>query len=263
VGTYFQPTELPSCRLTNRGEKVLLRSSEVQRIIPGGERIDPRITRSRQMLEQAFIELLFQEGLEAVTVRDITQRAGVNRATFYAHFEDKYALFTHLIEKRLDELIQTRLPKEATFTQENLTLLVLALIEFFQTGNDSDCSSVRAQPMRPLVESRAQEQIAALLLAWLRATPNLRPRTTVAMTATLVSWTLFGLSLSYVRSGNQRADHAEISDAIGVIMYGAVDSEGNLLEGKTSTFGHSKVMSNGKPNRKLVQRKSGQGTIVT
>ena len=241
---------------------MLLRSSEVQTIDDNGERIDPRITRSRHMLEQAFIDLLFEKGLNAVTVRDVTERAGVNRATFYAHYEDKYALFTYLIEKRLDELIQTRLPKEATFTQENLTLLVLALVEFFQSGNDSDCSSARNQPMRPLIESRAQEQIAALLLNWLYATPNLRLRSTASMTATLVSWTLFGLSLSYVRSGNQRADHAEISNAIGVIMYGAVNSEEGLPGGKTSNSSHDKLLSNEKRYRTSSQRKSNQDVIV-
>jgi AcrR family transcriptional regulator len=229
--------------------------------VPSGERVDPRITRSRQMLEQAFLELFFKVGLEAVTVRDITQRAGVNRATFYAHFEDKYALFTYLIEKRLDELIQTRLPKEATFTHGNLQLLVLALIDFFQSGDDSGCTSARNQPMRPLVESRAQEQIAALLLTWLRATPDLHLRSAATMTATLASWMLFGLSLSYVRSENPRADEAEISNAIGVILNGAFDSSENLQEGDPTSFSRNKVMSNAKSSHHAFGR-AGQGAII-
>lgn len=205
-----------------------------------GERIDPRITRSRQWIENAFLELLWQDGFEAMTVRDIAKRAGVNRATFYAHFEDKYALFTHVLEKGLAETIQTRLPNKATFNQENLKLLVLALITFFELGNDAGCASGRNQPLKPMIESRVQEKIGELLLDWLRATPDLHLRATPELTATLVSWMVFGLGLSYVKSGNAKADHAEISKAVEVIMNGAFAEE----EMKTNESKRAAFMSN-------------------
>ena len=52
------------------------------------EKLDPRVKRTRTLLEQAFMDLIQEEGFQGVTVQDIAERAGVNRATFYAHFAD-------------------------------------------------------------------------------------------------------------------------------------------------------------------------------
>jgi AcrR family transcriptional regulator len=59
---------------------------------------DLRVRRTRKSLQDAFIELTIQNGFDAVTVADITQRAMVNRATFYRHFQDKYDLLEQYME---------------------------------------------------------------------------------------------------------------------------------------------------------------------
>jgi AcrR family transcriptional regulator len=53
---------------------------------------DLRVLRTRKMLEEALIELTVEKGFAAVTVRDITERAMVNRSTFYRHYLDKFDL---------------------------------------------------------------------------------------------------------------------------------------------------------------------------
>ncbi len=53
------------------------------------DKIDPRIKRTRMFLEEAFSELLHEKDFQSISVQDITERAGINRATFYAHFPDK------------------------------------------------------------------------------------------------------------------------------------------------------------------------------
>lgn len=54
---------------------------------------DPRVKRTRQALLQAFVALLEEkQNFHSISVQDIAERATVNRATFYDHFEDKYAL---------------------------------------------------------------------------------------------------------------------------------------------------------------------------
>lgn len=61
---------------------------------------DPRVHRTRKLLQQAFIELTVEKGFAALTVRDITERAMMNRSTFYRHYLDKY----DLLEQYMDEL---------------------------------------------------------------------------------------------------------------------------------------------------------------
>jgi AcrR family transcriptional regulator len=53
------------------------------------ERLDPRVVRTRNLLREALIELIPEKGYEAITIKDITDRATLNRATFYLHYRDK------------------------------------------------------------------------------------------------------------------------------------------------------------------------------
>jgi AcrR family transcriptional regulator len=53
---------------------------------------DLRVQRTRKMIEEALLQLTVEKGFAAVTVRDITERAMVNRSTFYRHYLDKFDL---------------------------------------------------------------------------------------------------------------------------------------------------------------------------
>lgn len=69
---------------------------------------DLRVRRTRKLLQKALIELTIEKGGFAdVTVRDIAERAMVNRSTFYRHYEDKYDLLSQYIEE-LSELIDAQ-----------------------------------------------------------------------------------------------------------------------------------------------------------
>jgi AcrR family transcriptional regulator len=59
---------------------------------------DLRVRRTRKLLQKALLEAASEKGFAQVTVRDITERAMVNRATFYRHYEDKYDLLAHYME---------------------------------------------------------------------------------------------------------------------------------------------------------------------
>jgi hypothetical protein len=61
---------------------------------------DLRVQRTRKLLQQALIELTVEKGFAAITVRDITKRAMVNRSTFYRHYLDKF----DLLEQYMNEL---------------------------------------------------------------------------------------------------------------------------------------------------------------
>jgi AcrR family transcriptional regulator len=63
---------------------------------------DLRVRRTRKLLQQAFIELTVEKGFAALTVRDITERAMVNRSTFYRHYLDKY----DLLEQYMNEVYE-------------------------------------------------------------------------------------------------------------------------------------------------------------
>ncbi|MFG3246255.1 TetR/AcrR family transcriptional regulator [Streptomyces sp. NPDC048187] len=74
---------------------------------------DRRTRRSRRALKAALVELVLERGFTALTVEDITERADVARATFYAHFRDKEDLFARVTADLLDELGERLAPAVA------------------------------------------------------------------------------------------------------------------------------------------------------
>lgn len=72
------------------------------------EREDLRVRRTRRALQQALIDLTVEKGFSAISVRDITERAMVNRSTFYRHYLGKCELveqYMHEIYEVVHELV--------------------------------------------------------------------------------------------------------------------------------------------------------------
>lgn len=69
--------------------------------------MDLRVKRTLQLIQDAMIGLMGEQGFERMTVRDITERAMINRATFYLHYEDKYDLLHKMADGMLAELTRS------------------------------------------------------------------------------------------------------------------------------------------------------------
>src|SRR5512140_2583573 len=159
------------------------------------EKLDPRIKRTRALLEDAFMLLLEERGFQAVTVQDITERAGVNRATFYAHFADKYALLDHSIQQGFAQEVDKRMLNACHLTLDNLRNLIVAVCEYTRLIN-SNCKPAQAQ-FESLVETQVKAVMHALLLKWLEQVPlTVAPETA----ATAASWAIYGLALQWSKA---------------------------------------------------------------
>lgn len=66
---------------------------------------DRRVKRTQNLLAKALIELTLEKGYEAVTIRDITQRADVAYTTFFRHYHDKDELLQDVLEVVLEDLV--------------------------------------------------------------------------------------------------------------------------------------------------------------
>ncbi|NMS89215.1 TetR family transcriptional regulator [Clostridioides difficile] len=64
--------------------------------------IDRRTIRTKKMIRSSLAELIDEKGFNNISVTDLTQRADINRGTFYLHYVDKF----DLLEKIEDEIIQ-------------------------------------------------------------------------------------------------------------------------------------------------------------
>ncbi|PZF72647.1 TetR/AcrR family transcriptional regulator [Taibaiella soli] len=53
---------------------------------------DRRTQKTKKQLAAALIELIMEKGYDAITIREIIDRANVGRSTFYSHYESKEQL---------------------------------------------------------------------------------------------------------------------------------------------------------------------------
>ncbi|WP_435164171.1 TetR/AcrR family transcriptional regulator [Paenibacillus glycanilyticus] len=65
-------------------------------------RTDPRILRTRQLLRDAFIDLLEEMDIEKISVNKLAERATINRVTFYLHYKD----IPDMLDKMADDMIE-------------------------------------------------------------------------------------------------------------------------------------------------------------
>jgi AcrR family transcriptional regulator len=171
---------------------------------------DPRVKRTRKLLQDAFVALLAEKSFQAITVQDIAERATLNRATFYAHFEDKYDLMDRMIRDLFQETLQQRVPSGAPFTRDNLHLLVVTVFEFLGQFHGHCAPAHPAhQDLDPLIEAKVQEEIYAFLLRWLEQVPlaTASPGVRRATVASAMSWAIFGAGIEWSRG--ERAQPAD------------------------------------------------------
>ena len=62
------------------------------------------VRQTKQRLYEALIHLLQQKNLREITVRELTELAGISRGTFYFHYADIYALMEQMEASQLARL---------------------------------------------------------------------------------------------------------------------------------------------------------------
>lgn len=58
--------------------------------------VDRRIARTQNLIQDALVSLMEEKGFDALSVKDISVRANINRGTFYLHYRDKFDLLDRL-----------------------------------------------------------------------------------------------------------------------------------------------------------------------
>ena len=87
-------------------------------------RTDPRVRYTRMIIKQAFLELLQQKPASKITVREVCDKAEINRSTFYKHYLDCCDLLDKLKEEALVQLEEKLSTIEAAGAMPALTVIL-------------------------------------------------------------------------------------------------------------------------------------------
>ena len=178
-------------------------------MLPTDEKLDPRVKRTRRLILGAFSDLLAEKGFESISVQDVTDKAEINRATFYAHFEDKYKLLDYWVSQMFRQETEKRMLNACHYTLDNLRNLILAVCEFL-LGLHSECAQPHPQ-FESLVETQIKKQIFDLLSHWLEQVKSPVP---IEIPATVATWAIYGLAFHWSHSRKRPALDKFVDEAL-------------------------------------------------
>ncbi len=174
---------------------------------------DPRVKRTRGLLQQALIDLAHEKSLESITVQDIAARAEVNRTTFYAHFEDKYALMDYTAREMFREQLDAALPDAPELTLTSLRGLILTTCAFVGefVGH---CAPIHTASEQAMMIMQVRSMVAETLTDWLRRSAGAvtDPERLELLTMT-TSWAIWGSIFQWSRAG-RKIPAARLADQI-------------------------------------------------
>jgi AcrR family transcriptional regulator len=187
---------------------------------PACEVLDPRIRRTRQLLQQALGKLLETKDFDKISVQDIADAATVNRATFYDHYADKFALLECMAGNRFHELLAERGVCFDGTCSSGLRAMILGVCDYLAASSGAD--SERPGQLEPHLELAVVAVVRRMLLEGLRQHPCQRCAPP-ELVASAISWAIFGAAKEWLRTPN-RSSSDEIVETVTALvtpMFGA------------------------------------------
>lgn len=94
---------------------------------------DARIRRTRKHLEESLLRIMETKSIKDITVRELTERANINRSTFYLHYSDINDVIKHieqnLLQNFYERLAQDMQPRTL---QEDVYYFMEVVISFLR-----------------------------------------------------------------------------------------------------------------------------------
>jgi AcrR family transcriptional regulator len=206
-------------------------------------REDRRIQRTRQILQQAFIEIVREKSqtmtslramekcFATTSIQEITERANVNRGTFYLHFTDKYMLVDTVVRERFHQQLLKLLPADPRWDRKTLHLFIQAILNLFEEKYHHEYQP--SLVLSPMVERAIHEELTDIVLTWLTAARVVHQNKPESLDtiARVVSWAIFGTAIQWSQEAKQTSSE-EMADIISqVIMEGVARLAPEALPG--------------------------------
>lgn len=125
---------------------------------------------TQRELTDTLMHLILEKGYDQVSVKDITDRAGIDRTTFYLHFKDKQDLLTKSQQNLIDDLLR-QIPSNAprfagiAATFEHMATYPIRYQVFLQFESNPERPSLLQdyilQRIKPLVEQQLKDGVGA------------------------------------------------------------------------------------------------------
>ncbi|OLN23672.1 TetR family transcriptional regulator [Domibacillus antri] len=162
--------------------------------------IDPRVIRTRKLIMDAFIDLSTKKEFKEITIKDITQAATVNRATFYYHFEDKYDLLKKVLSEDVMCKVISEVSMHEMLNEETVQSIFKSLIQF-QSAIANQCRR-SYEAFMPTIETILKQELQNIFTEWLIKQWSEHAVEELRVGAIMMSWALYGAAMHYLQTND-------------------------------------------------------------
>ena len=178
------------------------------------QKLDPRIRRTRGLLQDALKRLLEEKEFDKVTIQDIAEAATLNRATFYAHYPDKFALLEELIRVNFLQLLECRKIRFDGSCATAFHPIVLAVCDYLAELQKSRASKQRQ--FEAFVEGTVIDQIRVILMDGYKKHPvegTINPE----LLGATASWAIYGAAKQWVNTPEHVPAEEFVATAVNLV----------------------------------------------
>ena len=173
---------------------------------------DPRMRRTRQLLQGALRKLMLTRSFDEIAVQDIAEVATVNRATFYDHYADKYALLEAMVAGGFHTLLHERNVQYDGGCPAAAQAIILAACDYLTQAHEGmECE--RQNAFEPLMDAAMTGAIRKVIIKGIVKFGS-DTGLSAEMTATAASWAISGAVKEWYRTPN----HPPAEEVVPVIM---------------------------------------------
>ncbi|HEY2039574.1 MAG TPA: TetR family transcriptional regulator [Edaphobacter sp.] len=164
-----------------------------------------------------------QKSFEEISVQDITDLADVNRATFYDHYTDKFALLDAMVAGGFHKLLAERNVIFDGTCPSAASAIILATCDYLTTSHaHADCN--RNSAFEPLMEAGIVAAIRRVLLRGFENKP-VPEGLTPEIVATAAAWAIYGAVKQWFYTPH-RSSSAEIVHPILQLVFPILQAGG-------------------------------------
>ena len=167
-------------------------------------KIDPRILRTRRLLVDSFITVAQLKDFKDITIKDITDEATVNRATFYAHFVDKYDLLDAVLSENILKNIKEMLSCHDYLSEATIIKIFLAVTKF-QRDLSTQCKK-SYESFSTMIEHKIKKELEGVFFSLLIKRYPQREKEVLKIGAVLLSWGIYGACVDWQHNSSLPAE---------------------------------------------------------
>lgn len=192
--------------------------------------MDRRKRKTQKAIKTACLELIKEKGFDGMTILDITERADINRGTFYLHFIDKYDMIDQFEKELMGEIEKAF--QDETFTVQSMEHLIFSryrpLVRIFECFKENrDILEILFQTRgTSFIQNRFSEMSGQIFESKLKDQVLFNVSISPTLFFTIISSTIIGIANHWIQGKLEYEPEELAYHLINIIVNGPAKAAG-------------------------------------